>query len=131
MWMRTGAERAHARRNGNAVSLLMLDIDHFKAINDTYGHVAGDEVLVEIARRLVENLRSTDMVARWGGEEFVILLRDCTLDQALVIAEKIRARIADSPFADVSAVSASIGVAEYRPDDDLASWLVRADAALY
>ena len=121
---------AHARRH-QQLSLLMLDIDHFKVVNDTYGHLAGDQVLAEIARRLLENLRSTDMVARWGGEEFVILLRDCALEQALAIAEKIRSRIADSPFDDVSAVSVSIGVAERRQDNDLTSWLARADAALY
>lgn len=121
---------AHARRH-QQLSLLMLDIDHFKVVNDTYGHLAGDQVLAEIARRLLENLRSTDVVARWGGEEFVILLRDCALEQALAIAEKIRSRIADSPFDDVSAVSVSIGVAERRQDNDLTSWLARADAALY
>ncbi len=125
------AVAAHARRHASPVSLLMLDIDRFKAVNDTYGHLAGDQVLVEIARRLLESLRSTDMVARWGGEEFVILLGDCTLEQSLAIAEKIRSRIADSPFADVSSVSVSIGAAELRPDDDLNSWLARADAALY
>lgn len=125
------AVAAHARRHAGPVSLLMLDIDRFKAVNDTYGHLAGDQVLAEIARRLLENLRSTDMVARWGGEEFVILLRDCALEQALAIAEKIRSRIADSPFDDVSAVSVSVGVAERRQDDDLTSWLARADSALY
>ena len=109
----------------------MLDIDHFKSINDRYGHQAGDHVLIEISRRLQDSLSSTDVVARWGGEEFVTLLRGYHLHDGLTIAEKIRGRIADTPFDDSGFATVSIGAAELNPDDDLDSWLRRADEALY
>lgn len=125
------ADLDQAKTQGQSLSLLMLDVDRFKTINDTHGHQTGDGVLVEIARRLVEMCRGTDMVARWGGEEFVILLRDCALNEALGIAEKIRAEIANAPFADAGSASVSIGVAQLRPTDDLNSWVARADEALY
>jgi diguanylate cyclase (GGDEF)-like protein len=120
-----------ARRPGNALSLLMLDIDHFKTVNDSFGHQAGDHVLIEVASRLRRSLRGNDMVARWGGEEFVVLLRDCALPDALTLAEGIRAEIAEVPFGAHGRLTVSIGVAEIRDDDDLASWLERADQGLY
>ena len=120
-----------ARRPGHALSLLMLDIDHFKAINDTFGHQAGDHVLIEVASRLRRSLRGNDMVARWGGEEFVVLLRDCALPDALRLAEDIRAAIAEVPFGTLGSLTVSVGAAEVRADEDLTSWLRRADQALY
>ena len=120
-----------ARRPGQALSLLMLDIDHFKTINDTFGHQAGDHVLIEIASRLRRSLRGSDMVARWGGEEFVVLLRDCALPDALRLAEDIRAAIAEVPFGALGSLTVSVGAAEVRADEDLTSWLGRADQALY
>jgi diguanylate cyclase (GGDEF)-like protein len=120
-----------ARRPDKALSLVMLDIDHFKAVNDSFGHQAGDHVLIEIASRLRRSLRGNDMVARWGGEEFIVLLRDCALPEALRIAEGIRAEIAEVPFGTLGRLTVSIGVAEVRADDDLAAWLERADQALY
>ena len=120
-----------ARRPGQALSLLMLDIDHFKTINDTFGHQAGDHVLIEIASRLRRSLRGSDMVARWGGEEFVVLLRDCALPDALRLAEDIRAAIAELPFGAMGSLTVSVGVAEARASEDLTTWLERADQALY
>ena len=120
-----------ARRPGQALSLLMLDIDHFKTINDTFGHQAGDHVLIEIASRLRRSLRGNDMVARWGGEEFVVLLRDCVLSDALRLAEDIRAAIAELPFGAMGSLTVSVGVAEARAGEDLTTWLERADQALY
>jgi diguanylate cyclase (GGDEF)-like protein/PAS domain S-box-containing protein len=125
------ADLRQAHGDGRSLSLLMLDVDNFKAINDTRGHQAGDRVLVEIGRRLVAVSRDTDMVARWGGEEFVILLRDCALHEGFRIAENIRATIADTPFIDAGVVTVSIGVAEATGHDDLTSWVARADEALY
>ena len=125
------ADLSTSHADGQPLSLLMLDVDKFKAINDTMGHQAGDLVLVEIARRLVAVCRDTDMVARWGGEEFVILLRDCALRDGMKIAEEIRATIADTPFLDAGTVTVSIGVAEATAKDDLTSWVARADEALY
>ena len=125
------AEMTDARATGRPLSLLMLDIDHFKSINDRYGHQAGDHVLIEITRRLQDSLPRTDAVARWGGEEFVVLLRDCRIDDAVATAEKIRARIAERPFDDAGRATVSIGAAELAAEDDLDSWLARADEALY
>ena len=125
------ADLLEARRYGPPLSLLMLDIDHFKDINDTYGHHIGDQVLIELCQRLTANLRSSDALARWGGEEFVIVMRHCTLDDALPLADKIRALVSDTPFEHVGTVTTSIGAAQLRPDDDLTSWLDRADKAMY
>ena len=119
------------RRPDQALSLLMLDIDHFKTINDTFGHQAGDHVLIEVASRLRRSLRGNDMVARWGGEEFVVLLRDCVLSDALRLAEDIRAAIAEVPFGTMGSITASFGVAEVRDGEDLTTWVGRADQALY
>ena len=120
-----------ARRPGQALSLLMLDIDHFKVMNDTFGHQAGDHVLIEVASRLRRSLRGNDMVARWGGEEFVVLLRDCALPDALRLAEDMRAAIAEVPFDALGSLTVSVGAAEVGADEDLTSWLGRADQALY
>ncbi len=125
------ADLAQAGRGGQSLSLLMVDVDHFKSINDTHGHQTGDRVLVEVANRLRDNVRSTDVVGRWGGEEFVILLRYCGLRDAVAAAEKLRRRIAEVPFEDMFTVSVSIGAAELQDGDNLGSWLARADAALY
>jgi len=120
-----------ARRPGQALSLLMLDIDHFKSINDTYGHQAGDNVLIEVASRVRRSLRGNDVVARWGGEEFVVMLRDCALPDARRLAEEIRSTIAEVPFGTLGSLTVSIGAAEIRASENLASWLGRADQALY
>jgi diguanylate cyclase (GGDEF)-like protein/PAS domain S-box-containing protein len=119
------------RQPGQALSLLMLDIDHFKAINDTFGHQAGDHVLIEIASRLRRSLRGNDMVARWGGEEFIVLLRDCALTDARRLAEDIRTAIAEVAFGPMGRITVSIGAAEARDNEDLQVWLSRADQALY
>ena len=125
------ADLAQAHRNGQALTLLMIDVDNFKSINDTHGHQTGDRVLVEVATRLREQIRSTDVVGRWGGEEFVVLLRYCGLRDAVATAEKLRRRIAEAPFDTLFSVSVSIGAAELQDTDDLASWIERADTALY
>jgi len=84
-------------RSGMAIGLMMIDVDHFKEVNDTHGHLAGDAVLKEIARRIQEVLRSYDLVGRYGGEEFLIVLPDCDLDQVRTCAERIRRAMADEP----------------------------------
>ena len=83
-------EFAHARRHGRALALLVLDLDHFKKINDTFGHSAGDQVLIMAAELIQANLRTEDICARYGGEEFVVLMRDTDLDTAVRVAERIR-----------------------------------------
>ncbi|HPX36248.1 MAG TPA: diguanylate cyclase [Mycobacterium sp.] len=124
-------EATAARHEDEALSVLMIDIDNFKFINDSFGHQAGDEVLIEMSKRLVAAVRGTDVVARWGGEEFLILLRECPIEDAAARAEKIRRQIADTRFPGVGTVTVSIGVAQRTGDGDLAAWLGRADGALY
>ncbi|MBY6262268.1 PleD family two-component system response regulator [Azospirillum sp. 412522] len=119
------------------VSVLMFDIDHFKVVNDSYGHTIGDEVLREVSARASRNLRTFDLVARLGGEEFIVILPDTDGEAALIVAERLRSRIADTPFA-VSAdrgeinVTVSIGISIGGRLGDTAEGLVRrADEALY
>jgi len=122
---------------GQALSLMVLDIDHFKLVNDTYGHQAGDEVLKTFAERIQRNMRSKNLVCRFGGEEFVIVLPETDRDLAYVIAERMRREIADSPFLVLNgslqiAITVSAGLAALAGPQDHADDLVsRADKALY
>jgi diguanylate cyclase (GGDEF)-like protein len=122
-----------AERHGHPVSLLLLDVDHFKAINDHHGHNIGDEVLIELARRLCEVLRKSDLPGRWGGEEFIALLHGDTV-AALGVAERLRQAVADTPFATSRGpltVTVSGGCASQRPGEHLSALVGRADKALY
>jgi two-component system cell cycle response regulator len=118
-------------------ALLMFDIDHFKHVNDTHGHLAGDAVLCEIAKRAQHHVRSFDLVARYGGEEFLVLMPETNLQPALVVAERLRLSIADAPIslpdgAGEVAVTISIGVATTNEHGDSPTDLLRrADEALY
>jgi len=128
---------SRTRDNGKPVSVLLFDIDRFKSVNDTYGHAAGDEVLRTIGLRASANLRGTDMVARFGGEEFVVVMSDTPRDLAQMVAERIRDRIAAEPIQlpDDPAgltVTVSIGVATISLDDVTPDDILRrADAAMY
>jgi diguanylate cyclase (GGDEF)-like protein/PAS domain S-box-containing protein len=125
------AEIQRAGRYGEPLSLLLFDIDHFKAINDTHGHLVGDQVLIGLSHRVRDHLRDVDILARWGGEEFVVMLPHCDGDQARHLAEKLRALIAAEPFPGVGQVTSSFGVAQFRPPESADAWLNRADDALY
>ncbi|MCZ0734956.1 PleD family two-component system response regulator [Phreatobacter sp. AB_2022a] len=122
---------------GKPLSVLILDIDHFKAVNDTHGHDVGDEVLREFAARIRKNVRGIDLTCRLGGEEFVVIMPDTDASVASIVAERIRARVAGEPFpiqkgARAIDVTVSIGMAQCRPTDSGAEPLVkRADQALY
>ncbi|MBK9740822.1 MAG: diguanylate cyclase [Actinobacteria bacterium] len=137
VWNRRHAEQvltadlAESRRYGAPMSMLLLDIDHFKEINDTHGHLAGDRVLIELTRRLDGNLRASDALTRWGGDEFIILTHHCSLAEATGLADKLCTLVAADPFDVAGPVSVSVGVAELTSDDTLDSWLSRADTALY
>lgn len=111
--------------------LIIADIDHFKRINDTYGHQSGDEVLMNVANTISQTVRTGDVLARWGGEEFVCLLPDVDLDKALYVAEKIRKAVEELHPGEVGAVTASLGVSVYVPGDTQESLIQRADSALY
>jgi diguanylate cyclase (GGDEF)-like protein/hemerythrin-like metal-binding protein len=119
------------KRFGHCVSLMVLDIDHFKNINDTYGHPVGDEVLSALSSTINKNIRNTDSVARWGGEEFIVLASDTNIVNALILAEKLRTSIEGHHFSKVKKVTVSIGVSEYNGIEDFSSWFNRADGALY
>ena len=115
----------------NSMSLILLDIDHFKKINDTYGHNAGDSVLVQVSHALLKTLRNIDVVCRWGGEEFVLLLPTATLEQAIYLAEKLRIYIQDLDLNPIEQISASFGVSLVKVGDDMEDVIDRADKALY
>jgi two-component system cell cycle response regulator len=127
---------ARANEAHKHLSVAFCDIDHFKNLNDTYGHAVGDEVLVEFCRRMTRNLRSFDLVSRIGGEEFVVVMPDTPPERAQRIAERLRQRIEEEPFkvstgAEIRA-TISVGVTTCREDDDLAADLLRrADEAMY
>ncbi len=113
------------------MSLIMLDIDFFKKVNDTYGHDVGDKVLVQISHAMLRILRNVDIVARWGGEEFVMLLPTANLDNATLLAKKIRKEIANLTIDIAGHVTVSLGVTTVKIGDTLESVLKRADDALY
>jgi diguanylate cyclase (GGDEF)-like protein len=124
-------ELVRARRYEVKVSIIMLDIDHFKRVNDTYGHGVGDDVLVGMATVLRENTREADALGRLGGEEFVVVCRHCDAEACLSAATKLREAIAAHHFPVVGQVTSSLGLASCRADDTAATLLARADAALY
>lgn len=116
------------------LSLLMADIDHFKTINDTYGHPAGDSVLQSFAEVVKEGLRRSDVLCRWGGEEFLILLRGTLSEEAVRIAERIRRKVEEfifPPLGESGLVTVSIGGAGLPPGSDAERLIADADAALY
>ena len=119
------------QREQHDVSLIICDIDHFKAVNDTFGHLAGDYVLKKIAQMLQESVRQTDIVARWGGEEFSVLLSNTDKDEALSVAKKLNEAVGSIFHKDVGKVSISCGVSELRAGDTQIDWFSRVDDALY
>ncbi|PWC34595.1 diguanylate cyclase [Azospirillum sp. TSO35-2] len=131
---RLEAELGRIAQQGGGFALIMLDIDHFKAINDAFGHTAGDLVLVELAGLLRRNLRSHDLCARWGGEEFLILLAGADQFQAEAVAEKLRDLVAQHPVTHQGrsiGVTLSLGVASHRPGGTADACIQAADDALY
>jgi diguanylate cyclase (GGDEF)-like protein len=126
---------ARYKRNQRPFAVLMLDIDHFKTLNDSRGHIAGDEVLAAVARILAQSIRSVDYAARYGGDEFVIILIDTPADSALETAERIRSHVASARYSagDQSVtVTVSVGIAQWQPDDMVPTAVfARADQALY
>ncbi|MDH3614748.1 MAG: sensor domain-containing diguanylate cyclase [Gammaproteobacteria bacterium] len=140
--VRLNEELARARRDGSHLVCLMLDVDHFKRVNDNWGHVAGDAVLQELANRIDSQVRASDVAARYGGEEFVVLLPDTDNASGVRLAERIRRAIAastcDLPCGETVPITASIGIAGVTPAPDIEdlktvgdSLIARADVALY
>jgi len=126
------AEMERCKRYGGDFSILMIDIDFFKRVNDSYGHLSGDKVLKSLGKLLIEVLRRTDVVARWGGEEFIICLPNANEEATRIVAEKIRRNVEEFVFEKVGHISISIGGTLVRADDlKLDGPIGRADEALY
>ncbi len=119
------------QQSHNDLSIILLDIDFFKHINDTYGHNMGDQVLIQVTHVLLRSLRNIDIVCRWGGEEFIVLLPSASLANAFVIAEKLRISIETIKIDTASSVTASFGVSQVLESDDMRDTIYRADKALY
>jgi len=122
-------DRAH--RYGSNLALIMYDIDHFKSVNDCHGHDVGDQVLRAVTELVKKSVRTVDVVARWGGEEFMALLPAADLAAAKIVAEKLRAAIAGHRFETLGSLTASFGVTVYKPDDNMNTLSKRVDDALY
>ncbi|MCH7528116.1 MAG: diguanylate cyclase [Candidatus Marinimicrobia bacterium] len=129
------AEIQRARRHSRQFSILMLDIDHFKKVNDTYGHIAGDAVLRELALTLNTTTRRSDYVGRYGGEEFMVLLPETPLEQATLLAEKLRKAVSEMVVQTeghtVKNTTISLGVAAFEDDPSVESFINRSDKGLY
>ncbi len=125
-------EERRASEGGRGFSLIMFDIDHFKTVNDRYGHDVGDSVLREITGVVQDNVRGTDRLSRWGGEEFMILAAESDVRRARRVAERLRRKIEAFDFTGVpTVVTSSFGVTQYRPDEALEDFIKRVDQALY
>jgi two-component system cell cycle response regulator len=130
---RLAEEIARARRNNKGLCVAMCDVDHFKAINDEFGHSAGDRVLQQIATSLTEYVRRNDIVARWGGEEFLVIFSEIKLTAARIVAERLRGRLANTPQVEggPQQISVSIGLSMLRPGVTADALIEQADQALY
>jgi diguanylate cyclase (GGDEF)-like protein len=127
-------EFSRANRHQRAASIIMADLDYFKKVNDTHGFNTGDDVLVEVSRVLRSCLRNEDICSRWGGEEFLVLLPETTLDGALAVANKIRESVSMTEFKvnrPGIQITISLGVCEYKPDQNIFEAISRADQALH
>jgi len=112
-------------------SLLLIDVDHFKAINDTHGHIVGDDILRELTQSMEDSVRPEDTFGRWGGEEFLVIANGTELESAEMLAQRIREGVAQHEFATVGRVTVSIGVAQFHPDMSISHTFSTADKALY
>jgi diguanylate cyclase (GGDEF)-like protein len=127
-------EKNRSSRGGGIFCVAMLDIDHFKNVNDSYGHLAGDAVLQTVAATIKTTMRNTEYCARYGGEEFLIVLTQTSIDGALIGAERVRAKIENILFPEIGSdfkVTVSIGISKYKMQEDIQKVIARADKALY
>lgn len=124
-------ESARSKRSGRPLSFAIMDLDHFKKVNDEHGHAEGDQVLRTFASRAAGAIRESDVLGRYGGEEFVLMLPETDTGQAMQVAERIRCVTAEHPFGAAGTITVSIGVAEKAPDEGVERTIERADRALY
>jgi diguanylate cyclase (GGDEF)-like protein len=124
-------EIERAKRYNHPLSLIMFDIDHFKMVNDTYGHAVGDYVLQALTHIVKLDLRETDYLVRWGGEEFVIIAPDTDIERAEILAERVRKSAEEYKFERVGTVTVSFGVTQFTKNDTEDTFIKRTDDALY
>jgi len=124
-------ELQYAKEYKKPFCMAIVDIDKFKDFNDKYGHLIGDEVLIQMTESIQENLRSTDTFARWGGEEFVILFKDIVLDEAIIVSNKLRSVVSQNTHPVAGHITISLGLTQYIEGDDMQSIFQRCDDALY
>ncbi|HEX5710036.1 MAG TPA: GGDEF domain-containing protein, partial [Sulfuricurvum sp.] len=124
-------EAERSRRFSLPLSMIIIDIDHFKSVNDTYGHDAGDEVLKYLVRIINENIRKIDIFARWGGEEFLVLCPGTNLNDTQKFAEKLCMAVDHAQFPEVSHVTISLGISMFDLNDTFSEFFKRADQGLY
>ena len=119
------------QRSQRPFSVVIIDLDYFKRVNDTYGHLIGDKTLIALSNLLSDNVRSTDMVGRWGGEEFMIVCPETNSDGARQLAEKIQSVIEQYDFPSIHTMTCSFGISDSREGDRIENIVGRADSALY
>ena len=124
-------ELSRAERYGYPLSIIMIDIDYFKNVNDSHGHIVGDQVLTKFASLIQGDLRSNDILGRWGGEEFLIICPSTNLSKAEMVSEKLRQIIENSNFSPIETMTASFGVTEWVRKDTQETLISRADYAMY
>jgi diguanylate cyclase (GGDEF)-like protein len=124
-------ELSRAKRYGRPLSVVLVDVDHFKGVNDRYGHDMGDNVLHQFATILNNGVRRVDHVGRWGGEEFILVLPEIGATEAQLLASRLRQNIEEHPFGQVGKLTASFGVASVKPQDTVATLVKRSDLVLY
>ena len=124
-------EIQRATRYNTVFSVILTDVDHFKAVNDQFGHQVGDQVLTKIAEIIRSSVRVTDLAGRWGGEEFVIISPGTDIDGGFSLAEKIRTRLESIEFGEIGQKTASFGVTAFTESDDVEEIFARADIGLY
>jgi diguanylate cyclase (GGDEF)-like protein len=124
-------EKSRFQRYGNQFCIILLDIDHFKQVNDNYGHQVGDEILTSFSNILLQNTRQNDVIARWGGEEFLIVCPETNLDDTFQLAEKLRITIQDHEFSIAKSQTASFGIADLKISESVSDLISKADQALY
>lgn len=125
------SEAKRCDRYDRTLGIIILDIDNFKSVNDTYGHQVGDNVLITIAKIVQDSIRKTDAAGRWGGEEFMIICPECTKDETIHVAQKVRKGISNHKFETVGEKTASFGVSLYYKNMDIDKVVSKADEALY
>ena len=126
-----GSEMDRADRLKHPLSVIIFDIDRFKTVNDSFGHLTGDHVLRTLATLAMEHIRDADYLVRWGGEEFLVVSPGTGISSAVIVAERLRQVMSEHAFEYVGAVAASFGVAEYRDGESRDSLILRADSAMY